>query len=187
VLADDPLLLPVPGVRRGFVRVVFDSRLRLPAGSRLARSAGRDPVWVVTASDDARRRRALEAAGVRVLRAGRRAQGRVPLPAALRALRRAGLWSVMVEGGSELLGALLTARLFDQVALFRAPLLMGGRDSLSAFGGRGPRRLEGAVRLTAVNPLTGDTARGAGMPGADLCEVWYPATDGDGVRSRSRG
>jgi diaminohydroxyphosphoribosylaminopyrimidine deaminase/5-amino-6-(5-phosphoribosylamino)uracil reductase len=186
VLADDPLLLPVPRLRRPFVRVVFDSRLRLPPGSRLARSAGRDPVWVVTASDDARRRRALEEAGVRVLSAGPRAGGRVPLPSALRALRRAGLWSVMVEGGSELLGALLAARLFDQVALFRAPLLMGGRDSLSAFGGRGPRRLADAVRLTDVNPLTGETGRGPGMPGAHSCEVWYPVTDGARGRSRSR-
>jgi diaminohydroxyphosphoribosylaminopyrimidine deaminase / 5-amino-6-(5-phosphoribosylamino)uracil reductase len=192
VLADDPLLLPLPRVRRPFVRVVFDSRLRLPPGSRLVRSAGRDPVWVVTASGDARRRRALEAAGVRVLRAGSRVKGRVPLPAGLRALRRAGVWSLMVEGGSELLGALLAARLFDQVALFRAPLLMGGRDSLPAFGGPGPRRLADAVRLTAVNPFTGDAARGPGMPGADLCEVWYPVTDGrgrghvHGARSRGR-
>jgi diaminohydroxyphosphoribosylaminopyrimidine deaminase/5-amino-6-(5-phosphoribosylamino)uracil reductase len=44
VLADDPLLLPVPRARRPFVRVVFDSRLRLPLARRLVRSAGRDPV-----------------------------------------------------------------------------------------------------------------------------------------------
>ncbi len=41
VLADDPLLLPGEGSRRPAppVRVVLDSRLRLPTGSRLARSA----------------------------------------------------------------------------------------------------------------------------------------------------
>jgi diaminohydroxyphosphoribosylaminopyrimidine deaminase/5-amino-6-(5-phosphoribosylamino)uracil reductase len=131
-------------------------------------------VWVVTASDDPRRRRALEAAGVRVLRAGARPGPRVALPAALRTLRREGLSSLMVEGGSALLGALLAARLFDHVALFRAPLLLGGRDGLPAFGGPDPRRLADAVRLTAVHPLTGQATRGPGLPGPDLCELWYP-------------
>jgi diaminohydroxyphosphoribosylaminopyrimidine deaminase / 5-amino-6-(5-phosphoribosylamino)uracil reductase len=173
VLADDPRLLPVPAVRRPFTRVVFDSRLRLPLASRLVRSARRDPVWVVTASADARRRRALEAAGLRVLRAGRGT--RVSLPAALQALRREGLWSVMVEGGSALLGALLAGRHFDQVALFRAPLLLGGSGSLGAFGGPDPRRLREAVSLSPVNPLTGECTRGPGLPPAGVCELWYPA------------
>jgi len=174
VLADDPLLLPSPRLRRPLVRVVFDSRLRLPPGSRLVRSAARNPVWVVTASDDVRRRRPLEAAGVRVLRAATRAGSRVSLPAALRMLRRERLWSVMVEGGSALLGGLLAARLFDQVALFRAPLLLGGRDGLPAFGGPNPRRLADAVRLTALNPLTGARARAPFLPPPEICELWYP-------------
>lgn len=173
VLADDPLLLPSPRVRRPFMRVVFDSRLRLPPGSRLVRSARQAPVWVVTARPDARRRRALDAAGVRVLSVPGRA-GRVGLAAALRALRGEGIWSLMVEGGSSLLGALVAARLFDQVALFRAPLLLGGRGSLPAFGGPDPRHLADAVRLTADNPFTGDGRRGPGTPGGDMCEIWYP-------------
>ena len=41
----------------------------------------------------------------------------------------------MVEGGSEVLGAFLAERLLDQLALFRAPLLLGGRGSRPAFGG----------------------------------------------------
>ena len=173
VLADDPLLLPSPRVARPFHRVVFDSRLRLPPQSRLVRSAGRGPVWVVAARDDARRRRALEARGVHVLLSPR-AAARVPLAWALRALRAEGLWSLMVEGGGTLLGALLRERLFDEVALFRAPLLMGGDLSRSAFGGPSPRRLRDAVVLGARHPLLGRAARAPGLPGPELCEVWYP-------------
>lgn len=193
VLADDPLLLPSPRVRRPYVRVVFDSRLRLPLGSRLARSARQSPVWVVSAGGSPARRRRLEAAGVRVLSTGGGGSSRVPLPAALRLLRREGIWSLMVEGGSELLGTLLAGGLFDQVALFRAPLLLGGRDSLPAFGGPNPRRLTDGLRLTAANPFTGDAARAPGMPPAALCEVWYPvrgrrrtAARGDEARPRER-
>jgi diaminohydroxyphosphoribosylaminopyrimidine deaminase/5-amino-6-(5-phosphoribosylamino)uracil reductase len=148
VLADDPLLLPEPRTRRPFTRVVFDSRLRLPLQSRLVETARQQPVVVLAAAGRGVRRRALEKAGVRVV-----ALPGGPRPrAALRALWSIGLRSLMVEGGSELLGSFLSARAFDQVALFRAPLLLGGRGSLSAFGGADPRSLQRAVRLVARSP-----------------------------------
>jgi diaminohydroxyphosphoribosylaminopyrimidine deaminase/5-amino-6-(5-phosphoribosylamino)uracil reductase len=149
-LADDPLLLPSPRTARPFARVVLDSRLRLPPGSRLARTASpRTPVLVVACSPAERRRRALEARGVEVVVVPGDG-ARVSLPAALEALAARGLTSLMVEGGSEVLGGFLAARLADQVALFRAPLLLGGRGSLPAFGGPDPERIEDALRLEPV-------------------------------------
>ena len=176
VLADDPWLLPRPAVHRPFHRVVFDAGLRLPPDSRLARSAHRSPVWVFCVRADARRRRPLEARGVTVVKSPGRA-GRVSLPWALREMRRLGIWSLMVEGGSELLGSFLAARLVDQVALFRAPLLLGGRGSRPAFGGPDPARLTQALRLTRRSPLLGRDRGGEAMPrpGDELFELWYPA------------
>jgi diaminohydroxyphosphoribosylaminopyrimidine deaminase/5-amino-6-(5-phosphoribosylamino)uracil reductase len=144
VLDDDPLLLASPRPRRRFDRIVFDTSLRIPETSRLVKTARRHPLTVVCAGG--RRKRLLEARGVRVLEVPRKA-GRVSLPAALKALRGEGIWSLMVEGGSELLGAFLDARILDEVALFRAPLLVGGRKSLPAFGGEGALRMERALRL----------------------------------------
>jgi len=125
---------------------------------------------------DARRRRQLEASGVTVVKSPGRA-GRVSLPWALRELRRRGVWSLMVEGGSELLGSFLAARLVDQVALFRAPLLLGGRGSRPAFGGPDPARVTQALRLTRRSPLLGRDRGGEAMPrsGDELFELWYPA------------
>jgi diaminohydroxyphosphoribosylaminopyrimidine deaminase/5-amino-6-(5-phosphoribosylamino)uracil reductase len=173
VLADDPTLLPEPRTRRPFARVVFDSRLRLPVGSRLVKSARRHPVIALCAPGASGRRRALERAGVRVIAIP---GGPRPRPA-LRALWRSGLRSLMVEGGSELLGSFLADRAFDQVALFRAPLLLGGRGSLSAFGGPDPRSLDRAVRLVprsprapgadpALDPALGPVLKAGG-------ELWY--------------
>jgi diaminohydroxyphosphoribosylaminopyrimidine deaminase/5-amino-6-(5-phosphoribosylamino)uracil reductase len=146
VLADDPLLLPRPAVHRPFYRIVFDSRLRLPLRSRLVRTARRAPVLAVCTRARAGRRRALESKGVTIVEAPGRG-ARVSLKGALAALRNRGIWSLMVEGGSELLGAFLAERLFDQVALFRAPLILGGRRSLPAFGGLDARRLSQAARV----------------------------------------
>jgi diaminohydroxyphosphoribosylaminopyrimidine deaminase/5-amino-6-(5-phosphoribosylamino)uracil reductase len=166
VLADDPLLAPSPRVGRPFHRLVFDSELRLPLGSRLVKTARRWPVWVLAHPGRPRRRRVLEAHGVRVITAAR-ARGPLDVRWVLRALFERGLRSVMVEGGSEVLGSFLHARLFDQVALFRAPLLLGGRRSLPAFGGPDPRWMRDACRLRPAPP-------GHPLARPDLFELWYP-------------
>ena len=98
---------------------------------------------------------------MRVIAVAARAR-RVALVPALRALRRAGITSLMVEGGSAVLGAFLEARLLDRVALFRSPLLLGGQNSTPAFGGADPRHVSAALRL-----------RPAPSPSC-LYEVWYP-------------
>jgi diaminohydroxyphosphoribosylaminopyrimidine deaminase/5-amino-6-(5-phosphoribosylamino)uracil reductase len=151
-LADDPLLLPSPRTRRSFARVVLDSRLRLPPRGRLARTATPSaPVLVLSCAPDPARRRALEAVGVQVVEVpGER--GRVSPPRALEALGARGVTSLMVEGGSEVLGSFLARRLVDQVALFRAPLLLGGRGSRPAFGGEDPLDVRDALRLEPVPP-----------------------------------
>jgi diaminohydroxyphosphoribosylaminopyrimidine deaminase/5-amino-6-(5-phosphoribosylamino)uracil reductase len=163
VLADDPRLMPEPALRRPFYRVVLDARLDLPLGSRLVRSARRAPVLALCARGAARRGRALAARGVRLIECPTR-RGRIAPQAALAALWERGVRSVMVEGGSEVLGSFLAARRFDQLALFRAPLLLGGRGGLPAFGGPDPRRLADACRLVPGPPVAGGGH-----------ELWYPA------------
>ncbi len=168
-LADDPLLLPSPRTRRPFLRVVLDSRLRLPPRSRLARTAlPRTPVLALCCAPSPSRRRDLERAGVEVA-VVREEGGRVSVPAALEALASRGVTSLMVEGGGEVLGSFLAARLLDQVALFRAPLLLGGRGSRPAFGGPDPLRIEDALRL---EPVPDDPA--FPWPWPPQFELWRP-------------
>ena len=168
-LADDPLLLPSPRTRRPFLRVVLDSRLRLPPRSRLARTVTpRSPVLVLCSAPTRARRRALEHAGVEVA-VVREENGHVSAPAALDALAARGVTSLMVEGGGEVLGSFLAARLVDQVALFRAPLLLGGRDSRPAFGGPDPIEVGDALRVEPVPPRPPFP-----WPWAPQFELWRP-------------
>jgi diaminohydroxyphosphoribosylaminopyrimidine deaminase/5-amino-6-(5-phosphoribosylamino)uracil reductase len=64
---------------------------------------------------------------------------------------------VLVEGGGEVHGAFLDAGLVDRVAMFTAPLLIGGRRATPVMGGAG-RELKSAVRLGrfAVTPIGDD-------------------------------
>ncbi len=165
VLADDPLLLPVPRVGRPFLRMVADTRLRIPTGSRLVGSARRHPLIVLCSKRaPAVRRRALEKRGVEVVSVRTRG-GRVDLGAALRRLRSNGVVTVMVEGGGEILGSLLAARLFDEVVIYRGAILLGGRRSRAAFAGPSPSRLAGGVRLRP----------GPASLAPAQSELWYPA------------
>jgi diaminohydroxyphosphoribosylaminopyrimidine deaminase/5-amino-6-(5-phosphoribosylamino)uracil reductase len=158
------MLLPAPRVSRPFQRIVLDPGLRIPRRSRLVLSARRWPVWVVCGSRAAASRRAaLEARGVTVIPIAGRAR-RPALALVLAELKRRGIWSLMVEGGAEVLGSFVHARLFDELALFRAPLILGGRRALPAFAGPDPRRLSDAVRLRPAGPA----------PDRPF-ELWYPA------------
>ncbi len=76
--------------------------------------------------------------------------GRIRLGAALRELGRRGITSVLIEGGSELLGSALDERLGDRLVVFVAGRLIGGRRSLPVFGGRGAARLRQAPRLREI-------------------------------------
>ena len=72
--------------------------------------------------------------------------GRVDLGALLSELFNREVRAVLVEGGGEVHAAFLDAGLVDRVAVFVAPLLVGGRQATSVVGGAG-RELKSAVRL----------------------------------------
>lgn len=125
VLADDPLLnVREPGLELQPLRVVLDSALRMPATARMLHEKPGGGVLIYTASDDAGRRSALEAAGAEVCVLPS-VGGQVDLSATLADLGRRGLNEVLVEAGATLNGALLKADLVDECLLYIAPQLLG--------------------------------------------------------------
>jgi diaminohydroxyphosphoribosylaminopyrimidine deaminase/5-amino-6-(5-phosphoribosylamino)uracil reductase len=146
VRADDPRL-DVRGVRGGRnpVRVVLDSRLVTPPDAALLRGAR--VIIATTRAAPAARERRLARAGAEVWRLRGR---QVDLAALAERLGGAGLTSVLVEGGPTVHGAFLDAGLVDEVALFLAPLVLGGsgaRSGLTWIAGDGVGRLGEARRL----------------------------------------
>lgn len=126
VLADDPLLTDRSGEprRRRLLRVVLDSRLRLPLKSKLVKSARGDLLILADESADSRRERALERAGVEIVRVRAR-RGRIDPRAMLRELGKREILHVVLEAGAELNGAALEAGIVDKMVLFYAPKVMG--------------------------------------------------------------
>lgn len=149
VVADDPRLTVrhVPG--RDPLRVVVDSRLRIPLDAAvLAGGAANGTLLAVTPAATGHRRRAATALGATVLMLPPDADGRVDLRALLAELAERGVGSVMVEGGAALITSLLRARLVDRLAVCVAPMVLG--TGIDAVGDLGIAALSGALRLHSV-------------------------------------
>jgi diaminohydroxyphosphoribosylaminopyrimidine deaminase / 5-amino-6-(5-phosphoribosylamino)uracil reductase len=145
-LADDPLLTArVEAVPRQPTRVVFDSEARLPADSSLVRSIDDAPLVVVCSRAAARTgTQALSAAGVDVITvSGENEAARVR--GALDELGSREIQSLLLEGGPHLTGAFLDAGEVDEMRVFIAPIVAGGRQARSPIEGQG-FQLIGAAR-----------------------------------------
>ncbi len=157
-LADDPQLTARPPGPRTAVRIVLDSKCRLPAGSVLARTARDAPTLVAaTAEAPAERVAGLRALGCEVLTPAS-AGGRTDVKALLAELGRRRMTNVLIEGGAGALGAFLDAEVIDEVHVFIAPILAGGAEARTAVGGRGVEKIAEALRLaeTRVETIDGD-------------------------------
>lgn len=169
LLADDPRLdarvedaecLAPP------MRVVADSRLRMPRAARIFSGAGR--VLIATA-DAAAPARSLVDAGAEIVSLPS-VQNRVSLDALAAALAERGVNEVHTECGPTLAGALLESALVDEIVVYLAPALLGDasrgmftlpavsamRDRI-ALGITGVARVGADLRIDAV-PTIGSGA-----------------------------
>ncbi len=152
VLADDPeLTARLVKPRRVAARVVLDTHLRTPLGSKLIRTARQTPTLIVTGTVNVargsgksksrggipRKLRRLEAAGCEVLQIPSHKTG-VRIGALLRRLHARGMTNVLVEGGGGVLGAFMQDGLADEARIFVAPILIGGETSPGPLRQVGP-------------------------------------------------
>jgi len=160
VLADDPMLTcRLPGMEKySPVRVVLDSMLRLPPGSRLVHGARDVPVWVIIGGEAPRAAEdALLREGVTVLMAAQ-SDGRFDLAAVFKLMGARGVTRLMVEGGPTLAAALLAADLIDEAVLFQSSKVVG-TDGVDALDGLPLTALTHSPRLKCVmsEPVGADT------------------------------
>ncbi|HET8790746.1 MAG TPA: bifunctional diaminohydroxyphosphoribosylaminopyrimidine deaminase/5-amino-6-(5-phosphoribosylamino)uracil reductase RibD [Modicisalibacter sp.] len=136
------------------LRVVVDTRLRMPLAAACLREPGR--TLIATCSNDAPRRHKLEEAGAEVLVLACDRTGRVDLETLLSYLaRQESCNEVLLETGATLAGAMLEAGLIDEMHLFVAPTLLGG-EARPLFA------LPGLARMAQQRALHIDDIRAVG-------------------------
>ena len=160
ILADNPLLTDRSGRerRRPLLRVILDSRLRLPLDSRLVQIAAAErnnDVLVFCASSGERKnddkKIQLEQLGVRVETVPATDQnGRPDLAAILRRLGQLEMTSLMIEGGSTVNGMALASNIVDKIFLYYAPKILG-TGSIPLAAGAGVHAMSQIVKVKHIH------------------------------------
>jgi len=149
VFKDDPRLTVRLVGGRNPLRIVIDSRLRIPLDARLISEKTDRPTVVIT-SEAVDSQRAIEVAEtgaeVMMIPAAPNKPG-VSITAALQALGRRAVRSVLVEGGSGIITSLLSAGAVDRMVVVIAPKIIG--RGIEAVGDLGIVRLGDAMTFAS--------------------------------------
>lgn len=107
------------------IRIIVDSTLTVPLGSKVFNLASKAPTWIICSENVSKSKiAAIEDLGALVFPVQSSPQG-IALEAALRRLANADVSSILVEGGAALHGSLLGAGLYDYAHLFYGPIFAG--------------------------------------------------------------
>ena len=156
IVSDNPLLTDRSGRprRRPLLRVILDSRLRLPLESRLvqgAAAAQKNDVLVFCTMADEQKKAQLEELGIRIetVAAGE-PDGRPDLPGILRRLGQLEITSVLIEGGATVNWAALASGVVDKVFLYYAPKILAGSGSIPFAAGPGFLQMCHAAKVNNI-------------------------------------
>ncbi len=155
VIADNPQLTARSCCGKGGMikkqplRLIVDSKGRTPMDANIFKQPGKALLAVVKPFNEEKRQK-LAQIGVEVLELPD-AQGLVDLEELLRVIGKLGAVTVLVEGGSKLLGHLFDYRLVDKVLAFISPIIIGGSEAKTAVSGNGVESVVDALCLERVN------------------------------------
>jgi diaminohydroxyphosphoribosylaminopyrimidine deaminase / 5-amino-6-(5-phosphoribosylamino)uracil reductase len=152
VIADDPLLTDRSGRprRRPLLRVILDSRLRLPVESSIVKTA-REDVLVLFSLAEEQKQKQLQKLGIRVQQLPTAASdGHPDMAAVVRFLGEMEITSLMIEGGAMVNAAALTSGIVDKVFLYYAPRILAGTASVPFAGGVGFANINDAAYVKSI-------------------------------------
>ena len=152
ILSDDPALTSRPkrGPRKDPMRIVVDTRLRIPPYAKVLNLDSPAKTLIVVGADvpeeSLDRVRKERVSSIRCPLK----DGGIDLRALLGILGNMSVTSVLVEGGARLLGSLLRQGLADKFFIFKAPKILGGDDGVPMASGPGAKRMDQCLTLTDV-------------------------------------
>ena len=153
VLADDPSMTTRFKVKEGKdpIRIVVDTNFRTPPDAKVMQNNSAAHTLIATGMDGNHRfqQSGPHPHGVENLVCPTDA-GKIDLAALMEKLGQMAITSVLVEGGSMILGAMIRAKLIDKFYVFIAPRILGGGDGVPMAAGFGPKTMEEALKLHNV-------------------------------------
>ncbi|MFA6413586.1 MAG: bifunctional diaminohydroxyphosphoribosylaminopyrimidine deaminase/5-amino-6-(5-phosphoribosylamino)uracil reductase RibD [Syntrophales bacterium] len=149
VLLDDPELTVRLIKGRNPLRIVLDSRLRIPLESRILQNQHQAGTMIVTTKKASKEKsRRLGDMGIELLYTNMTKKGEIDLSDLFLKLGQKGVSSVLVEGGSSIITSVLRERLADKLLVIIAPKIVG--KGIEGIGDLGITLMDQALTLSPV-------------------------------------
>jgi 2,5-diamino-6-(ribosylamino)-4(3H)-pyrimidinone 5'-phosphate reductase len=153
VLKDNPMLnVRYYSKGKNPVRIIIDSRARIPLNSRIIRSSKKIQTIVgTTRNAPIRKIKSLKKVGVQVLITGKR---KVNIKSLFQQLESLGLKRILVEGGGEINWSVLKIGLVNELIVSISPVVVGGRNAKTLVEGEGISNIADGIKLKLIRILT---------------------------------
>lgn len=137
LLKDDPALtVRLSGVRQIPWKIILDTECRTPADAKVFRDNPEKVIICCAENADESAKNKYEECGAECITTPRTKRG-IDISVIREKLGKKGITSILVEGGTALLGSLLDEQYVQRVTLFIAPKIFGGTHAPTAVGGKG--------------------------------------------------
>lgn len=156
VLADNPMLTCRLENSRNPIRIICDSKLRIPLESNIVKTADETETIIVTAHD-IERKSDYEKSGCKIIVCGDE-NGKVNLTNLMKILGDMKIDSILLEGGGELNWSMLSSKLVNKIQAYISPKIFGGAGAKSPVSGMGVSSPDDAFMLenADIKPIGSD-------------------------------
>ena len=147
VIQDNPSLTTrLPEGGRNPLRVILDTKLHTPIDSVIT-ADGATETWIFVGKEVEAEKIAAFMSERPLVTIHQMGESEISIESVLRKLGEQGIMTLYVEGGAAVHASFLESRLFNQVILYFAPKLIGGREAPTVFAGRGFASIEESMDL----------------------------------------
>ncbi len=150
VLADDPMLNVRVGGLKSPIRIICDTKLRIPEDCRICRTAAEYRTIIACGKADGNKAERLRKMGIEVLELGQ-TEGGIDLKELMMKLGEMGIDSILLEGGADLNDSALRAGIVQKIIVFIGPKVFGGKEARAPVEGKGVELVEQSVKLKFKN------------------------------------
>ena len=150
IITDDPELTCRINNEKKLIRIVVDTKLRIPLDSKVIKNNDKQTIVATILSSDEEKKKTLRDLGVKVIEVSEK-NNKVNLKELVKKLGQEGIDSILIEGGGTLNFSALEEKIVDKVIFYIAPKILGGENSKSCIAGLGFSELNDAVNLKDIS------------------------------------
>ncbi|GLB61126.1 bifunctional diaminohydroxyphosphoribosylaminopyrimidine deaminase/5-amino-6-(5-phosphoribosylamino)uracil reductase RibD [Cytobacillus sp. NCCP-133] len=148
IIHDNPLLTArLPQGGKNPIRIILDTNLRIPADANVIRDQAVKTIIYTGSGIDETKAEEIKRFGVEIVAFPSKV---ISIKEVLKDLGERNIMTLFVEGGSEVHASFIKSRSFQQVILYMAPKIIGGKEAIPFVGGIGADFVKDAPSLEFV-------------------------------------